>query len=181
MPKVPYECPRCGLCTTYKTHMKKHLYHNKKPCPAIKFNIDLVDEIKECILDNRIYHVYKEPNVMNHNINNYNTIYNFISNLDHQSKLERYCKYKNIQLITFEDQVCNTFSKQIADLDNCTKKSGAIRMTTCDLLETIDKVTKATNIEDNNVYFDSSKDKIKIFETCLDRNNKDYRRVEIQC
>lgn len=35
--------------------MLSHFYKTKKSCPAIKNTIDLTDEIKEYIIDNRIY------------------------------------------------------------------------------------------------------------------------------
>jgi hypothetical protein len=57
MPKKPnYQCPRCGYETHQRGHMNSHFYNTKKSCPAIKNPIDLTDEIKEYILDNRIYH-----------------------------------------------------------------------------------------------------------------------------
>jgi HNH endonuclease len=56
MPKKhPYTCPRCEYFTSKKTDMYKHLYNVKKPCPALKINIELTDDIKKYILDNRIY------------------------------------------------------------------------------------------------------------------------------
>lgn len=35
--------------------MIKHLYNLNKPCPGIKSTVELTDEIKKHILDNRIY------------------------------------------------------------------------------------------------------------------------------
>lgn len=58
MKKEPYCCIRCGYNTVQKNHIYKHLYLLKKTCPATKNLIELTDEIKQHILDNRIY---KEP------------------------------------------------------------------------------------------------------------------------
>jgi hypothetical protein len=41
--------------------MNKHLYQLKKPCPGTKIVIELTDEIKQHILDNRIYKIPEEP------------------------------------------------------------------------------------------------------------------------
>ena len=56
MPKRPnYCCIRCGYETDSKSHMHKHLFLKNTPCPQTKNNIELTDEIKQYILDNRIY------------------------------------------------------------------------------------------------------------------------------
>jgi hypothetical protein len=64
-----YECYRCGYKTTHKACIRKHLYINVKICPALskERNITLTDEIKDYILNNRIYHppeieIIKEKN-----------------------------------------------------------------------------------------------------------------------
>lgn len=58
MKKEPYTCIRCRYTSYHKACMRYHLYKNKKTCPATKNVIELTDEIKQHILDNRIY---KEP------------------------------------------------------------------------------------------------------------------------
>jgi len=59
--KPLYECIRCGYKTAHKSSMRNHLYKNKKPCPAVKNKLDLTDEIKEEIMNNRIYEIKVEP------------------------------------------------------------------------------------------------------------------------
>ena len=59
----PYECIRCNYETSHKPDMKRHLYASKKVCPSVRNQIELTDEIKEEILNNRRYripHVKKE-------------------------------------------------------------------------------------------------------------------------
>ncbi len=58
--KQPYTCPRCGYCTTQKRDMRKHLLTLKKICPATENNIELTMEIKEYLLENRIYFIPKQ-------------------------------------------------------------------------------------------------------------------------
>ena len=53
--KPPYTCPRCDYFTSKKPDMTKHLQQLKKPCPALKHDIELTEDIKSYILDNRIY------------------------------------------------------------------------------------------------------------------------------
>lgn len=57
-----YGCPRCGYETDIKQSMNLHLYKKKKPCPATVNNIELTDEIKEYILNNRVYKI-PEPEI----------------------------------------------------------------------------------------------------------------------
>ena len=56
----PYTCCRCGYKTSEKYRMNNHLYKKIKSCPAIENNIELTNEIKEFILNNRIYKIPKE-------------------------------------------------------------------------------------------------------------------------
>lgn len=52
-----YQCCRCGYKTSDRSCMRRHLLCAKKPCPATKSPIELTNEIKEWILDNRVYHI----------------------------------------------------------------------------------------------------------------------------
>jgi hypothetical protein len=58
--KDNYLCIRCGFTTKIKNDIRRHFYNIKKICPAIKNNIELTDEIKEYILNNRIYIIPKQ-------------------------------------------------------------------------------------------------------------------------
>lgn len=55
MGKTPYTCPRCNYSTVEKNNMRKHLYGVQKVCPATHNDIELTDEVKEYIMNNRIY------------------------------------------------------------------------------------------------------------------------------
>ncbi len=61
---LPYTCVRCGYTTKHRTKMSNHLYERKKQCPGSVNDILLTDEIKEKILENRIYSIQK-PNKYN--------------------------------------------------------------------------------------------------------------------
>lgn len=104
MPKKQnYECIRCGYQTDSKSHMQKHLFLKKKPCPQTKNLIELTDDIKNHILDNRIYIIptpVKPPKVTNIITNN-----NLIINMDTIDKLTKYTEYKQVEIVDFSDSV----------------------------------------------------------------------------
>lgn len=56
-----YRCIRCNYSTERKSNMYYHLYKIKKPCPATENIIHLTDEIKQHIMDNRIYKIVENP------------------------------------------------------------------------------------------------------------------------
>lgn len=60
--KQPYVCICCGYSVFLKSDMRKHLYKKNKPCPKSVNNIDLTDEIRDFILENRVYHIDKNTN-----------------------------------------------------------------------------------------------------------------------
>lgn len=53
----PYLCPRCGYSTSNKSWMKSHLFNLRKPCPGLNNNVDLDDDMKMEILNNRIIRI----------------------------------------------------------------------------------------------------------------------------
>lgn len=55
MVHTPYTCCRCGYTTKLKANMRKHLYRRHDNCPATKNNIILTEELKNHILENRVY------------------------------------------------------------------------------------------------------------------------------
>jgi hypothetical protein len=57
--KDPYCCIRCGYTTPQKQDMRKHFKNLKKICPATINDIELTEEVKNYILDNRIYRIPK--------------------------------------------------------------------------------------------------------------------------
>lgn len=59
--KELYTCPRCNFQSQYSTSIKRHLFELKKTCPATKNNIELTDEIKNYIIDNRILPTISPP------------------------------------------------------------------------------------------------------------------------
>ncbi len=165
-----YVCPRCGYTTNHKYSMKFHLYNLKKPCPASRNDIELDDNIKEYIIDNRIYHVPKPqqtPTTINNNINqvinNINTLNNFIGKIDPIEKLTQYTNYKQIEVHGIEDSMEDRYSSKVRRLDNDAYKYG-FELNFNDLLETIDEVSKVRSEEDFNILYCARLNKLKIYD-----------------
>jgi hypothetical protein len=155
----PYTCIRCGYATPDKAKMKIH-FGRKRPCPGSVNNIEFTEDIKQCILDNRVYAI---PKSSSHNniINNYNTINNFIVNLDPMNKLTTYINYKDVQLISLEQQLEAKYQRRN---NKMREKLGCHEVTNNDLYEAIHSVTRCTNSEftDYNVVYDSKVGKLMI-------------------
>lgn len=170
MAPKPYTCPRCGYNCRLKSDMKKHLYDKKKPCPKIEADIELTDEVKACVIENRIYHI-PVPEVkptINQTINNYNTMNNFIAGLDAIEKLEKYMLHQDTKLINFEDTVEDKFADHAMHLDNNDLKYDC-KLRKQHLLEIIDEVskvcTKKHKLRDFNVMYDTQLDKLRLYDS----------------
>lgn len=50
-----YMCPRCGYTSHRKSSMYNHFYKKIKPCPATRQVMELTNEVKEYILENKLY------------------------------------------------------------------------------------------------------------------------------
>ena len=55
----PYTCPSCGYITPQKNDMRKHL-NSVSQCPKLVQDIEITDEIKAYLLQNRIYNCQKK-------------------------------------------------------------------------------------------------------------------------
>ena len=147
--------------------MHKHLHNLLKPCPKTENDISLTDEIKEHILANRVYNVPKPTTsnqIINNYINNYNTINNFISNLDFMDKLTKYMSYNNLQLIDYGDKIKEQYSRTRKKLERNMIKDYTLTFT--EFLEILDKVSSLCNgdYEQYNIHFDDKTKKVKLYE-----------------
>jgi hypothetical protein len=163
----PYLCPCCGYKTSKKGNMRAHLYKSKTPCPKLRNDIELTNEIKEYVLQNRIYKIANVPmqQVINQTINNYNVIQNFISGMDVMDKLNKYMEYNKKEIIDFEDKVEESYMLTSKRLDEDKFKYG-FELRTRDILEIIDKIS---SIPDNkpeyfNIIYDAQINKLKLYE-----------------
>lgn len=163
--RYPYTCPCCGYTTPRKGNMKTHLFKSKKPCPKIVNDITLSDDIKEYVLINRIYHVPKPSRTINHTINNYNFIQNFVTNMDALAKLSKYVEYNKIELIDFEDKVEEQYFLTSKKLNEDGFRYG-YELNTQNFMEIIDSISSMMDnkVDYFNVLYDGRLNKIKLFE-----------------
>lgn len=173
--KQPYTCICCGYETIYKTAMNTHLYTKKKQCPKIINDIELTDEIKQYILDNRMYKIPAVPitaqvtnNINNTNniINSNNTVYNFIANMDTVEKITKYTEHKKIDIIDFTQNVEDKFSIKAKRLENNNFKYG-FELKNSDFLDIINEISYICNgkqIEELNILYDIKLNRFKLFE-----------------
>jgi hypothetical protein len=171
MIKDNYLCIRCGFNTKNKNDIRRHFYTLKKICPAIKNNIELTDEIKEYILNNRIYIIQKpekqektkKPQIIHNNqiINNYQQITNLITGMDSFEKINKYIKYKNIELLDIDDIFNETFELKSNKLKN--NKFKYFYLNVQSIIGIIDEITTIKDINKLNIFYDNILNKIKIF------------------
>lgn len=176
MKKDNYMCPRCGYESHDRSRMRRHFFEAKKKCPASRKDIELTEEVKSYILENRIYHFPEQVScsnaphqTFNQIINNYNTMNNFISSMDAMEKLSKYLNYRGSQLMDFERTVELKYEEQRINLE---KDHGHHEITKDRIFEIIDQVTKigadlntSSSLEEFNVMYDSQLNKVLLYES----------------
>lgn len=172
MKKDAYQCPCCGYKTLQKAHMHKHLYQLKRQCPKTFQNVELTEEVKQCVMVNRVWSAKHEqqhyPAVVNVTqiINNYNTVNNFITNMETLDKLNKYASYKGIEINSFDQTVSKKYAKRIHKLDNDSFKY-MFELKIQQFYEIVDEVSSVYNmnggLEDLNIIHDSKSNKLKLY------------------
>jgi hypothetical protein len=161
----PYTCPRCDYRTMQRGDMHRHLYVKKKPCPAQEADVELTSDVKQFILKNRVYHI-RVTNNIHQTINQNNTIIHYIAGLDAIEKMQRYLDYNKIELNSLEQTIEDKYSTKARRLENDGYKYG-FELKTENLFEVIDEVSNASKcktLEDLNIYYDSSVDKMHVYD-----------------
>jgi hypothetical protein len=161
-----YTCIRCGYEAKQKSHMRKHLYELKKSCKAIVNKIELTEEIKNDILTDGVYHIPKEvkqPTFIQ-NIQYYNTMNNFVKNINTFDKLNKYLEYKNIETTSLEDNVQNNFYRRITNLKTDAFKFG-YDMGNNRLFDIFEEITKIRNLQDMNIIYDDKLKELSLFKS----------------
>lgn len=105
--KHPWVCPSCGYETSRKDNMRIHFYNLKKHCARIVADITLTEDIKQYVLENRVYHHPSKTDTSSTNqiINNIQYINNYINNMNVMDKLSAYKEYLDIKTMDFDDVV----------------------------------------------------------------------------
>ncbi len=164
-----YTCPRCNYKTLKKNHMEKHLFSRKKQCPGHCIDITLTDEIKQHILNNRIYHIPKPVDpvkVFKQTITYNNTMNNIVSSMDTVEKLQKLMSYQNIRSIGFNKHIENTLQYNVDELKD---KSNDVLLSNNDILDLVDKVSLISSSKEDkpmeafNILYDT---KMRTLKTC---------------
>ena len=177
MPRVKYEnytCPRCKYNTPHKARMRLHLFERAAVCPTIaQESIELTNEIKEHVMNYRVYHPAAHnkqsdtAKTVNNFINNYNTVNNFIANMDTFDKLEKLTGYIQTPLISFDDAVDGKYQNHRGKLEKDDFKYG-FELDTNDLFQTINEVSQVCDmdtLQDFNLFYDAKMDKLKMYDS----------------
>lgn len=163
---VPYECPRCGYNTRDKRNMRRHLFLTQRTCPGSKNVIALTDDIKNHVLENRVYKVTQKDTqptmTINQTINNYNQILNYVNKMDVVDKITKFTEYKQTPLVEFEDHIQQCYMHHIEKLDN--NKYSDFEMDEKTLMDTIDTLTHTNDASNMNVVHDAQSDRVKLFQ-----------------
>ena len=125
-----YICPRCEYTTIRKSNMFDHFYKRKTKCNFKSNDIELTNEIKTIVLNDRIYVVKKTKNVnvksMKHIINNIDNItnnnidnitnnnINIFLNLDPIQKMNHHHKAINNTLLPIGDIISMLYENDIS-------------------------------------------------------------------
>jgi hypothetical protein len=165
----PYTCPRCGYTTCKKPYMQRHFFSKKKECPGSASKIELTDDIKQEVLQNRIYHNPDENNQMQISINNFNIMNNFVANMDVVQKLQQLTQYKQLEVMDFESKVEDTYHRDIQRLEsNSFKRDFMLKNSDFyDIVDTLTQVIRGRNrktfIEFISFMYDNKKKRIKVY------------------
>lgn len=118
-----FQCPRCGYATCKAKDMERHLYLNKKICPAALNDIELTDSLKGKIMIDRtikeqtITNIINNNNIINNTTNNNTTnnnitnnnqinlhIHQFVLDSSFEHKLQLYAKCNNMLIDSLENR-----------------------------------------------------------------------------
>ena len=171
MPRHPYTCPRCGYQTTKKDRMHDHMYNLKKVCPAqLSVVVDLTPDVKEFVMNNRVYHVPVQNNPstvanpvitnINNIVNQYNIVNNFLNNLDTVDKHNMYIQHTSSNVVDFERFVSNKYAGTVLRLENGDDRFYRPN----DFLQLVNEVSTSTSMEEFNLVYDATSNKVKIYE-----------------
>lgn len=181
MTKKPnYTCPRCGYHIEHKGSMRTHLYSLKKPCPALIKVMELTDDIREHVLENRIYleqplavvpvsPVSPAAQTMVHNfnqtINQIQFINNFVNQIDPMKAIETYQQHTNTTTIPLDTKLMNRFRNKLFSIDKAEKNNRLFSLGENSMYQTVDDASNSgKHVENINIYYDKATRKLSIYE-----------------
>jgi hypothetical protein len=159
-------CPRCGYNTNDKTKISLHFYKRKTTCPGtVNPNLELTEEIKQHVLQHRLYVVpvaeLHKPTI-NQTINNYYQLNKIVKGMDTIDKINMINTYNNDELLDFEEGIENRFLNICRSLDN--NELARYQLTMHNFKDIIEEVTAPKNSKHFNVVYHDATGKLKFFK-----------------
>jgi hypothetical protein len=141
--------------------MRRHFNETVNKCPASSNNIELAEEIKEYILENRVYHI---PKKNSDTIINYNTLNKFIVQMNIPDKINYLLEYQNKRLLDVEDDLEKHFQNRIGRLES-DKYQGGYLLSEDGIFDLINKFTKVgqEQFERFNIFYYKAVKRFKLF------------------
>jgi hypothetical protein len=164
-PARVYVCPRCTYQTTIRLRMNKHFYQLKKSCPA-ENDLELTEEIKKYVLENYKYApMTQRPRSTTQIINNFNTLNNFIVQMNFSDKIDHLMEYQQKRLIGFEDSLEKRFQYRVNRLDDDKFPVGYF-LSQNDLIGLVDDVTRISrdNMDRFNVFYNKTIKRFRLYQ-----------------
>jgi hypothetical protein len=152
--------------------MQAHLWGLKKLCPALVSSTTLTEEVKEWIITNRRIETVSKPEeppkqnhiTVNQSINQFNTINNFVANLDTIEKIQKYMTHQQLSIIDFESMIESMYETQVDKLVNDKFRFHTFTLGNSDIMNIVNEASSAKEIENLNVIYDKEHQRIKIYE-----------------
>jgi hypothetical protein len=146
--------------------MKRHLFEKKKECPGQLADIELTIDIKECILQNRVYKAHPPPAPTQPNNTQINIIkaeiQSQVRSADIIGKLKYFHRMNNSQLINFSDHVESELGRQAINLN--TGKLSQYYLDIDDIINIVDQITTCQEVEKMCLALDNVNNKIYIHD-----------------
>jgi hypothetical protein len=170
---LPYQCPRCHYSTSVKKDMASHLYKLKAMCPSTYKAIELTEEVKQYILQFRVYQpeAFPQPTpspTITQVINQHQTINSFIVGIDVFKKLDKYVQHQQIEIQDFEDMVGGMYQTRVKQMESNKNVAPYTATHFIDLVDDISDVAKRGStynfFESYNVHYDDKLKKIHLYE-----------------
>jgi len=136
-----------------------HLYGLKKQCPGVESLIVLTDEIKECVLNNRVYKIIPVETTPTQIIQNNQTINNYIANMDTLTKLQHLVQHRNLEILDFETKVENRYKNDARRFQQNMFR-GNVDYRENHFMDMISEVTAAKEIENFSILYDKDNDRV---------------------
>jgi len=143
--------------------MHCHLYSRSKTCNGILHDVELTDEIKRQIIENRLYHEPKpivNPNITTiiNNLNQQRNIINVINTFDIGKKITALANRDGVEILELDDLVEQLYGKSAKRLQTNAFKHD-VEYDDSNFKDMVSKITQQEDLMHSSVFFDTKKDR----------------------